>query len=142
MSALLYRFARFGDEGIAGHLIASTFRCCTLELPFRDNQRDVSSIPAGEYQLVSSPSKHTHYLENDGVSVHDKLGVARWGIRFDVANWAHQLLGCIAVGRGLGFLNGMIAVQDSHVTREKLIDTLNRQYITSLIIEERWGGWK
>jgi len=142
MSAILYRFARFGDEGIAGHLIASTFRCCTLELPWRENRRDVSSIPAGKYDLVSAPAKSTFYLESDGISVHDKPGVARWGIRFDRANWAHELLGCIAVGRGLGFLNGMVAVQDSQVAREKLVDTLNRQYITSLIIEERWGGWE
>ena len=141
MSALLYRFARFGDEGIAGHLIASTFRCATLELPWRNNMRDVSCVPIGHYRLVPMPAKSTFYLESEGVSIHDTPGVERWGIRFDRGNWAHQLLGCVLVGRSLGFLNGTLAIHDSHVTREKLVDVLSKQYITELVIENRFGGW-
>ena len=79
----------------------------TLELEWRDNERNVSCIPAGRHALeLYEPHK-----ESLGVGLHDRLG--RWCLKvmdvpdrsdilMHVANWAHQLLGCIAVGQSGG----------------------------------------
>lgn len=79
----------------------------TLEPPWKDNQHDISCIPAGVYTCVpySSP-KHPDTWEVTNVP-------NRTAIHFDVANYANdiyqgdelvhkcELLGCIALGFGL-----------------------------------------
>ena len=65
--------------------------CRTLELPWRDNKKDVSCIPTGEYELAwtfsSRFQKNTWQLMNVP---------ARTGIRIHSANLASELQGCIA----------------------------------------------
>ena len=42
----------FTDESTIGELFVNGERFCdTLELPYRDNQRSISCIPAGEYKV-------------------------------------------------------------------------------------------
>lgn len=72
----------------------------TIELPWKGNQKDISCIPAGEYQMI--PFKHEKYgriwyLENRdlGVALKDSL---RTEILIHPANFPHELLGCIAPG--------------------------------------------
>jgi len=61
-------------------------------LPWKDNQRRISCIPEGEYEVVKRWSKkygdHFHILGVDG----------RDYILTHAANFVRQLLGCIAVG--------------------------------------------
>lgn len=64
----------------------------TLELPDKDNQRRISCIPEGEYQVVKRHSDkygdHFHILDvpnRDYILIHS-------------ANYVRQLLGCVAVG--------------------------------------------
>lgn len=79
----------------------------TMELPWKDNQRKISCIPAGIYKCVphitinsKGVARDTWQLQN--VPIRD-------GINFDIANFAcdcvyhgkqkhAEILGCIAVG--------------------------------------------
>jgi hypothetical protein len=60
---------------------------CTLELPWLDNQRNISCIPAGQYPIR---------VEGKRIRVLDVPG--RDGILIHVANKPSELRGCIAVG--------------------------------------------
>lgn len=65
----------------------------TLELPWKDNQHGVSCIPAGTYVCQRRWSER-HQSEVFGL-----LNVPeRSDIELHVANFARQLLGCIALG--------------------------------------------
>lgn len=46
----LFRLKR-SDQGTMGLLMAPSFSCYTLELPWRDNQRNISCIPESEYSF-------------------------------------------------------------------------------------------
>lgn len=72
----------------------------SLELPWRDNHKDVSCIPPGVYQLIPYTSpKHdsTWYLENASLGV-GGASAERSYCEIHSANWTRQLEGCIALG--------------------------------------------
>ncbi len=66
----------------------------TLELPWKDNAPRISCIPAGLYDMAITWSNRfqKHMLEILKVP-------GRAGIRIHNANFAHELLGCIAIAR-------------------------------------------
>ncbi|WP_262249831.1 DUF5675 family protein [Parapedobacter soli] len=65
--------------------------CHTIELPWRDNRRNVSCIPEGRYRLVRSLGRRFHYC----IRLLDVPG--RSGILIHPANdAATELRGCIA----------------------------------------------
>ena len=66
----------------------------TVELPWKANREDVSCIPLGTYQCERTWSPR---LKKKLYLIRDVPG--RSGIRFHVANWPSELLGCIAPGR-------------------------------------------
>ena len=68
------------------------FECCTLELPFKANLRNVSCIPPGEYKTTPRTSEKykQHYLV-ENVMLRDYILI-------HPANYYTQLRGCIAVG--------------------------------------------
>lgn len=72
----------------------------SLELPWRDNQKNISCVPPGIYKLIPYTSpKHdsTWYLENAELGV-GGAGFEREFCEIHSANWASQLEGCIALG--------------------------------------------
>ncbi len=73
--------------------VKNIFVCRTLELPWLDNQNDVSCIPAGRYPLVweHSPKFNRNLWELKQVP-------NRAEIKFHVANYHRELNGCIGVG--------------------------------------------
>lgn len=78
----------------------------TIERPWQMNRRRISCIPVGDYSLKrrncgDDPTRETFYLKSWCVSDSPDEDTARWGIRFDVANYAHELMGCIALGTGV-----------------------------------------
>lgn len=91
------------------------FRCFTLELPWRNNERRVSCIPAGHYKIVhrTSPrfNDHLHILGVDERSL----------ILIHQANFVRQLEGCIAVGRERIDLDG-----DGHLDVTSSVATMNK----------------
>lgn len=96
-----------GDEGTFGQLRltdkkgAQIYSCSTLELPWRDNVRAKSCIPAGVYTFRWRTDSPAHGEVYEAVVV-----PARTNIQIHPANlagdedkgWVKQLDGCIALG--------------------------------------------
>ena len=89
----------FTDKSTIGELFLNGERFCdTLELPYKDNQRSVSCIPAGEYKVrlryprESGTRNYLHLLVQE---VKD-----RSYILFHRGNSAKDTRGCILVGQG------------------------------------------
>ena len=89
----------FTKKSIIGKLfINGEWMCDTLELPYKDNQRSISSIPAGQYKVrlrlarESASRDYLHLLVED---VKD-----RSYILFHRGNSAKDSRGCILVGIG------------------------------------------
>ena len=89
----------FTDESTIGELFLNGERFCdTLELPYRDNQRSVSCIPAGEYKVrlrlprESATRDYIHLIVKDVKN--------RSHILFHRGNTAKDTRGCILVGQG------------------------------------------
>jgi hypothetical protein len=88
---------------------SSGFECDTLELPWRDNERNVSCIPEGVYAVVPRHSpkygNHLHVTGVDGRS----LILIHWGNYAASANprtGTPDIRGCILVGYGYADLDG------------------------------------
>lgn len=75
-----------------GWLQVADLKLATLELPWKDNEQFVSCIPEGSYKAViyNSPTKGRCLLLQDVPG--------RTYIEIHVANFAREILGCIAVG--------------------------------------------
>ena len=89
----------FTDKSTIGELFLNGERFCdTLELPYKDNQRSISCIPAGQYKVrlryprESGTRNYLHLLVQD---VKD-----RSYILFHRGNTAKDTRGCILVGQG------------------------------------------
>lgn len=68
------------------------FTFCTLELPYRNNQRQISSIDLGKYRVRKRFSeKYGNHFELISVKNRDKILI-------HIANFVRELKGCIAVG--------------------------------------------
>lgn len=94
-----------------------TFDCAMLELPWKDNARKVSCIPAGIYPVAFTMSPRF------GVWLWEILQVpGRSGVRIHAANYVRQLEGCLAPGDMHIDLNkdGIPDVRNSRITLEKL----------------------
>jgi hypothetical protein len=99
------------EEGTPGVLVSESFGCHTLELPWLDNARKRSCIPAGVYRcaVVNSPRFGRVY------GVQNVPG--RTHILIHAGNWAGQIpqrkthvQGCILLGERMGSLSGQRAV--------------------------------
>jgi len=95
-----------GDQGTFGELVLAGFHCFTAELPWRDNQKSISCIPAGEYVCAQRHSKkfehHFHVLEVPG---RDWILIHTGNFSGDRAlGFRSHTYGCILVGRRLGRL--------------------------------------
>ena len=89
----------FTDKSTIGKLfLNSEWLCDTLELPYRDNQRSISCIPAGQYKVrlrtakESSSRNYLHLLVED---VKD-----RSYILVHIGNFPKDTRGCVLVGIG------------------------------------------
>lgn len=101
----LTMFTASVDGSTTGTMKAGDLLFYTIELPWRNNQPNVSCVPAGEYQLLPyfSPTHgQTWRLHNPALKVWGASAMAPEGMRSECelhsANWARQLLGCIALG--------------------------------------------
>lgn len=87
------------DKQTLGVLTTEGFSCKTLELPDKKNASRVSCIPEGVH--ICKYTKSPLFSKNAGKDVftYAILNVPnRAGIRIHSANFARQLLGCVALG--------------------------------------------
>ena len=127
MNFILERFCDCEEMGVFGRLLVSGQQLAyTVEQPWRDNKPFKSCVPAGRYEAKRYKSKKyridTFALYNPSLNVYvsDQGGDSRYSCLFHPANWAHQLQGCIALGKGL--LAGLDEREDKYgwmVTRSR-----------------------
>lgn len=92
------------------------FTCKTLELAWKDNQRNISCIPTGNYKV-----KKTYSLKF-GTVYEVKDVKNRSGIYIHHGNYFSDIQGCILVGNRFSDINadGKLDVINSKVTRKAL----------------------
>ena len=116
-----------GDEGTFGVATLDNHVWCSLELPWRDYQPNISCIPPGTYQAVKIYSPHFNRMIYRLVDV-----PGRSEVEIHPANWAgdtskgwySDLRGCITLGAHAGSLvNPHGKVQLAVVQSTPCIDT-------------------
>ena len=92
--AILKRISENEDQTFGVLLIGSTPVCVTLELPWRNNERNISRIPRGEYicRAVKSPKFGETFEICDVPN--------RGHILFHRGNYNTDTQGCVLVGTG------------------------------------------
>jgi len=109
------------------------FECKTIELAWKHNKNNISRIIGGgqKYKLsyYKSPSKGDTYLFDGTIN--------RDYVEIHSANFANQILGCIAVGSNFSDINrdGNLDVVNSKKTLEQLITATKKKDIYLTIIE-------
>lgn len=107
------------DEGTFGYCIVNGKVFRSLELPDRGNQRNISRIPAGEYDVEYVRTRRPH--SGRWFSYWIKDVPDRSGILVHSGNWAGDRLkglkshswGCILLGQSVGTLGGQRALISS-----------------------------
>ena len=89
------------DDCTLGILTYGDFKCFTLELPWKNNERNVSCIPRA---LGYKGEKHQSPANGPVIAINNVLN--RTYIQIHSANFLRQLKGCIAVGDSIKFLDG------------------------------------
>jgi hypothetical protein len=112
MSLLIERYSH-GEKQTIGNLhlldseLNSIFNCDTLELPWLNNQRNISCIPTGKYIVKKRYSKkyrnHLHVTDVDN----------RTWILIHSGNYHTDILGCVLVGE-LGFVDDDDTIDVGH----------------------------
>lgn len=123
-----------GAEGTFGVLrMDGRVFCVTLEPPDRDNRRNASCIPAGEYvcRRVESP-RYGVTFEVTGVP-------GRSNILFHPGNVSGDTRGCVLLGNHFGLLRGDRGVLNSGRTFARFMDNLGQDASFTLSIDDRCG---
>lgn len=116
------------DQGTPGVLALGKAAWRTLELPWLDNRRKLSCIPAGTYRcaLVDSPRFGRVYHVRDvpgrsAVLIHS----GNWA--GGIPAWRTHVQGCVLLGERLGTLDGQLAVLVSRPAVRRLMAALHGQ---------------
>ena len=115
------------DHGTEGIFVAPGFACYTLEPPWRDNQRSVSCIPEGEYDVVvrySQKYKHVYWV----TEVEDRTYILIHSGNFggDISKgFKTHTNGCILLGKSKGMLGNQRAILNSRVIVRKFNNLMN-----------------
>lgn len=138
MEAFIFRF-HTGDQGTAGVLYvpAVNFSRPVIELPWRDNRRNVSCVPPGDYdcmRIVSSRYGECFWIRGvegrTGILTHwgNVAGDQKMGFRTHSA-------GCILIGSYAGKLWGQRAVLASRRAFRELMEEIETDYLKLSIKE-------
>lgn len=108
MKTIVLQRVETSDEGTFGVIHLDGVRLFTGELPWRENRGNASCIPAGKYRAVMTFSNRFRKRLYLVAPVEDRAG-----IRIHPANrmgdkslgYVSELLGCIALGERLGWIN-------------------------------------
>jgi hypothetical protein len=105
------------------------YTCRTLELPWKDNEKRISCIPDGEYEVI----KHTSPKFGECFWIQDVPD--RSEILFHSGSFYTNTLGCVLVGKGFTDINGdgLLDLVHSRDTMKDLLKLLPNKF--KLIIE-------
>ena len=110
--------------------------CYMLERPWKNNRRNESCIPLGKYMVKKRKANENGsrfgYEHFQVMDVHN-----RSEIKWHVANYVHELLGCAAPGILLADLNndGLIDVVSSRKALDMLVLVLPDEFNLTIIKE-------
>ena len=121
----IFRLRR-SNQGTEGLLVSEDFNCRTLELPWRENRRQISCIPAGIYDVemrlsnkygriywVRKVPDRTYILIHSGNYAGDKS-----------KGFKSHVMGCILLGKKSGYLGGQVAVLNSRIMVRSFMEEL------------------
>ncbi len=111
----------------------------TLELPWRDNQSQLSCIPPGEYICKAHDSPSFGNFKDSDRGAYLILNVPNRSLcLFHPANYVTQLRGCVAVGLSFADLNndGVFDLVSSRKAMKKFKDACGQEF--KLIIKNAW----
>ena len=122
-----------GDKATLGSFFVNgKFECHTLELPWKDNERMVSCIPLGSYQLEIS------WSQRFGRPMIRVLNVpGRDGILIHPGNTDANTEGCILVGykvEGPDLISGSTAAYSD--LKAKIAQALDEGEVVTLVVME------
>ena len=114
-----------------GTMSVNGFRCVTLERPWESNEPNVSSIPAGVYEIRLGMYNAGGYPAFEVVDVPN-----RTLIKIHAANKASQVQGCIALGEYLFVMDGEVAISNSRNTVSDFMAYMQGHPESTLVIED------
>ena len=128
---ILIARGRESKYGTFGRLIMPQFTCLTLELPDRDNQTNISRIPAGEYTARRVVTRRPFSGRPDSFWLHPVNG--RTGILIHSGTWAGDVAqglrthswGCILLGSKAAWVAGQPGLLHSRQTVWRFMKLLN-----------------
>ena len=133
----IFRLRR-SDQGTEGMLVSEDFKCRTLELPWRENQRQVSCIPPAIYDVemrlsnkygriywVRKVPSRTYILIHSGNYAGDKK-----------KGYKSHVMGCILLGKKSGYLGGQVAILNSRIAVRAFMEELEYEPFKLRIQEE------
>ncbi len=112
------------------------FECVTLELPWLDNKRRISSIPAGKYPVRFRSAKESPSLNYDHIHIYNVPNRSYILVHSGNYNWHVQ--GCVLVGKEHRDINkdGLLDVTNSKATMAALMKNIPKG--TELDVIVRW----
>ena len=112
---------KYYDDCVVGRLTYKGFQCFTLELPYKDNQRNISCIPPASGYVGR---KHVSPKNGECISINNVFH--RTHIQIHKGNFTSDIEGCILVGDSVKFLNSdsIPDVTNSKNTLNKLLGML------------------
>jgi len=132
----LARLAR-SDQGTEGILLAGEFNCKTLELPWRENARQVSCIPAGEYDVeIRLSNKYGRVYWVRKVPNRTYILIHSGNYAGDVSkSFKSHVMGCVLLGKTHGYLGGQRAVLTSRSTVRNFMREMDYQKFQLNVLE-------
>ena len=103
-----------------GVLWCDGLRLFTLELPYKNNKKDVSCIKPGEYDAFVA-----HSNKNGGDVIWLKDVEDRTAIQIHAGNYTTDIQGCILVGNSIADINGD-GIPDVTSSKKSLLQLLNK----------------
>lgn len=121
----LYRLWQ-DDEGTQGMLAMPGFRCWTMEPPWRDNQRSISCIPEGTYNVVlrySPKYRNVYWVTEVDSRSYILIHAGNFGGDRSLGFKTHTE-GCLLLGKTRGKLTGQKAILNSRIMVRKFNNLL------------------
>jgi hypothetical protein len=127
---MLERFA-YTPMGTFGKIIFEEFECFTVERPWLDNKVRQSCIPEGSYTLQLGMYNRGGYPAYEVMNVPD-----RSLIKIHMGNTMDDIVGCIAPGKSLGFLERKWGVTSSKKAFQEFMSAMSEVELSNLTITQ------
>lgn len=115
-----------GSVDILSSENTTIFQCSSLELPYNNNQHNISCIPSGIYHAVfSPPSKLINYNHIQLLDVQNRNGIC-----LHIGNYVSESKGCILIGKH-EFVDDCF-LSTSKATFSKVISLVSNQFLIEI----------